>query len=115
MISLQRWDIVSVAFPFVEGYEVKRRPALIISTEALHQVHQLAYIAMITTARGMTDMRPQDIIIKDTAAAGLPEHCIIRPSRMTAIELGKDMRRLGSLSAQERRAVTSVLKLWFAV
>jgi mRNA-degrading endonuclease toxin of MazEF toxin-antitoxin module len=115
MIALQRWDIVSVAFPFVEGYDVKRRPGLIVSTDALHKAHQLAYVAMITTARNLQDLRPQDILIKDAKATGLPENCVIRPSRITAVELGKDMRILGSLSAQERRAVLAVLKLWFAV
>jgi mRNA-degrading endonuclease toxin of MazEF toxin-antitoxin module len=115
MNKLQRWDVVSVPFPFVEGYDIKRRPAVIISTDVLHRSHDLAYAAMVTTARDMTDLRLHDIVVNNAAAAGLPEKCVIRPSRITAIELSKNIRRLGSLSAQERRAVQAVLKQWFAV
>jgi mRNA-degrading endonuclease toxin of MazEF toxin-antitoxin module len=81
-VTFRRWDVVSVPFPFVEGHATKRRPALVVSTDAFHRAHRACFGAMITTARNMRDLRPDDIEIKGLARAGLPRPCVIRLARL---------------------------------
>jgi mRNA-degrading endonuclease toxin of MazEF toxin-antitoxin module len=114
-MRIERWDIVSLPFPFVEGYEAKRRPGLVISTDMLHKKHSIAFVAMITTARNMQDIRPDDIQIKSLEVSGLPAPCVIRLARTHTIELASSIRKIGVLGPADRRAVTALLKSWLAV
>jgi hypothetical protein len=74
-VIFRRWDVVSVPFPFIERYATKRRPALVDSTDAFHRAHGACFGAMITTARNMQDLRPDDIEVADLVKAGLPRAC----------------------------------------
>jgi mRNA interferase MazF len=112
-VTFRRWDIVSVPFPFVEGDATKRRPALVVSTDAFHQMHRACFGAMITTARHMRDVRPDDIEIKDLTRAGLPRPCVIRLARLATFEWSDRIRRAGTLDGGERRAVEALLQRWF--
>lgn len=114
-MTCERWDVVSVPFPFVEGHATKRRPALVISTDSFHRAHRACFGAMITTARNMRDVRPDDIAIADLAAAGLPRPCVIRLARIATFEWNGQFRRVGSLGASERAAVTALLQRWLGV
>jgi mRNA-degrading endonuclease toxin of MazEF toxin-antitoxin module len=113
-VRIERWDILSLPFPFVEGYEAKRRPGLVISTDALHKKHSLSFIAMITTARNMQDVRPDDIQIKNMDSTGLSVACVIRIARTHTIELTPSLRKIGTLGPSDRRAVTALMKSWLA-
>lgn len=113
-MTFKRWDVVAVPFPYVEGYETKRRPALVVSTDQFHRDQDACYGAMITTARNMTDTRDGDIEIQDLARAGLSTPCVIRLARLSTFEMANGIRRVGSLSRAERRAVTALLKRWLA-
>jgi mRNA interferase MazF len=73
-VTFERWQVISVPFPFVEDHGSKRRPALVVSTDAFHRAHSTCFGAMITTARHMRDLRPDDIPIR----AGLPRPCVVR-------------------------------------
>ena len=112
-MTFRRWDVLSAPFPFVEGYEVKRRPVLVVSTDDLHARHACCFAAMITTARGMTDLHADDVEVRDLATAGLPQACVVRLPSLITIKPSRDIRRLGSLGSQERRAVAGLLKRWF--
>jgi mRNA-degrading endonuclease toxin of MazEF toxin-antitoxin module len=50
-VTYKKWDVIAVPFPFVEGTEAKRRPALIVSSDALHAPHRVYWAMMITTAK----------------------------------------------------------------
>jgi hypothetical protein len=52
---------------------------------------------MITTARHMQDLRPDDIAIGDLARAGLQQACVIRLARLATFEWGDqtDLRQFG--------------------
>jgi mRNA interferase MazF len=112
-VTFRRWDIVSVPFPFVEGHATKRRPALVVSTDAFHRAHNACFGAMITTARDMRDMRPDDIEIAELSAAGLPRPCVIRLARLATFEWSDLIRRAGTLHRRERPAVEALLRRWF--
>ncbi|MBI3706804.1 MAG: type II toxin-antitoxin system PemK/MazF family toxin [Proteobacteria bacterium] len=114
-MTFKRWDIVSVPFPFVEGYETKRRPALVVSTDDFHRAHNACFGAMITTARNMQDIRIDDIKIGDLVGAGLPQPCVIRLARLTTFDASNLIRRTGTLGSQDRRAVAGLLKRWLGI
>ena len=103
-----RWDIVAVNFPFIEGTDAKRRPALIVSSERLHAEHGIYWIVMITTAK--SGQRANDIAITNRERAGLPEDCVIRVARITALSDGQIARRLGDVTPKDRSAVSALLK-----
>lgn len=111
-MTFRRWDVISVPFPFVEGHASKRRPALVVSTDAFHRAHRTCFGAMITTARHLQDQRPDDIVIKDLAQAGLPRPCVVRMARLATFEWGEQIRRVGTLDASERPAVQRLLDIW---
>ena len=114
-MTFRCWDVVSVPFPFVEGHATKRRPALVVSTDAFHRAHRACFGAMITTARNMQDVRPDDIAIADLAGAGLPRPCVIRLARLATFEWSDQIRRIGALGAPERPPVAALLRRWFEV
>lgn len=103
-----RWDVVVVEFPYIEGMESKRRPALIVSTDRLHRDHRLYWTVMITTAKA--GVRAHDIPVTNRAQAGLPEDCVIRVPRMSAFLENQIRRRLGAITAKDRTAVSALLR-----
>ena len=107
-MTYERWDVVAVPFPFIEGTESKRRPALVVSAAALHDRHRVYWTAMITTAKA--GEMPDDIRISDHRKAGLPESCVIRPTRMMTLGPAQIDRRLGSIGSKERAAVLAAIK-----
>jgi mRNA-degrading endonuclease toxin of MazEF toxin-antitoxin module len=107
-VTFRRWDVIAVNYPFVEGHSAKRRPGLIISGEALHLAHDVYFVAMITTAKA--GQQKDDIPIRDHLAAGLPEACVIRMTRVTTLSDQQIDRRLGAIAAGERNAVQRLLK-----
>jgi mRNA interferase MazF len=107
-VICKRWDVVRLTFPYVEGHDTKKRPALIVSTETLTASCRVLWAMMITTAKG--GMLAEDIPIKDHTSAGLPEECVIRPSRLFTISIDLLDRRLGTIKPQERNAVAAFLK-----
>jgi mRNA interferase MazF len=107
-VTYSRWDVVAVVFPFLEGDQAKHRPALIVSSERLHEKHELYWVAMITTAKA--GLREEDIPIANAELAGLPESCVIRVSRLTTLSDRQILRRLGSISPKQRNAVQALLR-----
>ena len=107
-MTYKRWDVVRVTFPYLEGHDAKKRPALIVSTEALSANYRVLWAMMITTAKG--GKLPEDISIKDPLSVGLPEECVIRPSRLFTVSAELMDRRLGAIKQQERVAVSAFLK-----
>ena len=104
----ERWDVVAVEFPFIEGAGRKRRPALVVSTDKLRQDHGVYWIAMITTAK--SGQQQGDIEVSDRNRAGLPEACVIRPSRLMTVSDAQIGRRLGNVAPKDRNAVSAFLK-----
>lgn len=106
-MTFRRWDVVVVEFPYIEGMDSKRRPALIVSTDRLHRGHRLYWTVMITTAKA--GMRADDIRVTNHEQAGLPEDCVIRVPRMSAFLDNQIQRRLGTITAKDRTAVSALL------
>jgi hypothetical protein len=86
-----------------------------VSTDAFHRAHRTCFGAMITTARHMQDLRPDDIEIADLGAAGLQQPCVIRVARLATFEWGDQIRRVGTLHRRERPAVATLLQRWLGI
>jgi mRNA interferase MazF len=113
-VTFKRWDVVAVPYPFIEGYESKRRPALVVSTDDFHRAHEACFAAMITTARNMQDVQVDDVEIGDLTATGLRQPCVIRVARLSTFDAAGQIRRIGTIGPRERRAVSGLLKRWIA-
>ena len=107
-MTYERWDVVAVDFPFIEGMEAKRRPALIVSSDKLRQEHGLYWTLMVTTAKG--GQRAEDIPVSNLDRAGLSVPCVIRASRIAAIAERGIARRIGDIAPRDRSAVSALLK-----
>jgi mRNA interferase MazF len=107
-VTYDRWDVVAVDFPFQEGGDIKRRPALVVSSERLRHEHGLYWIAMITTAK--SGRKSDDVPVTNVDRSGLPEDCVIRLSRILAVREVEITRRLGDVPPKDRAAVSALLK-----
>jgi mRNA interferase MazF len=84
----------------------QHRPALVVSTAELEQLHGLLWVAMITAAENRR--WPDDVAIGDLKMAGLPIPSIIRPSKLATVEAAQAERR-GTIQPSARRHVASAL------
>ena len=108
MTEYNRGDVVLVSFIFTDETGVKRRPAVIISSEAYHAGRDEAIIAAITS-------RTDRILIGDHLIADWQYAGLLFPSVVTSIirTIKREMinKRLGSLSTQDEGQIDRKLKL----
>jgi mRNA-degrading endonuclease toxin of MazEF toxin-antitoxin module len=107
-VTYKRWDVVAVHFPFIEGTDAKRRPALIVSSDRLRASHAIYWVVMITTAK--SGSRSDDVPVSNRERAGLPENCVIRVPRIAAIGDTRIARRIGEILPKDRNAVSALLR-----
>ena len=97
--TARRWDVVVLPFPFSDRLAEKRRPALLISGDALHRGYGLLWVAMITSAKSTS--WACDVVIEDLPAAGLSAPSVVRPAKIACIEAGRVVRAAGRIAASE--------------
>jgi len=107
MTEYNRGDVVLVSFVFSDETGERRRPAVIVSSEAYHKSRQEAIIAAITSR---TDrILAGDHLIKDWGEASL-----LFPSVATGIirtiKQGMLSRRLGIMSKADMEAINDNLR-----
>jgi len=112
MTEYSRGDVVLVSFVFPDQTGVKRRPAVIVSSDAYHQGRQEAIIAAITSR---TDrLMVGDHLIGDWREAGL-----LFPSVATGIvrtiKQGVIARRLGVMPKGDMQAIDGKLRVIFGL
>lgn len=107
-MDYERFDVVTVPFPFTDKAQSKRRPALILSSatsfgsKAGHSV-----MAMITSAKNPS--WPLDVAVSDLAGAGLPAPSVVRMKLFT-LDHRFVINRLGKLSDRDSKAVGGALR-----
>lgn len=107
-MDYDRFEVVIVPFPFTDKAQVKRRPALVLSSHAAfarkagHSV-----MAMITSAQNPP--WPLDVLISDLDAAGLPASSLVRMKLFT-LDHRFIIAKRGKLSEKDQRAVSRALK-----
>jgi mRNA interferase MazF len=95
MPNFRQGDVIKVPFPYTDRSTRQSRPALVVSTGNIEDVHGLLWVVMITSAenRGW----PGDVAVNNLAAAGLPVPSVIRTAKIATIE-ALDATRLGRVT-----------------
>lgn len=108
MTEYSRGDVVLVGFIFPDETGVKRRPAVIVSSDTYHQGRQEAIIAAITSR---TDrVLVGDHLISEWQEAGLL-FSSVATGIIRTIKQGMIARKLGSLADQDLQAISRNQKL----
>jgi len=107
-VSYERFAVVIVPFPFTDKVQVKRRPALILSSHvAFGRKAGHSITAMITSASNPP--WPLDVLVSDLDSAGLPAPSIVRMKLFT-LDHRFVVAKRGTLSDKDQRAVSRALK-----
>jgi mRNA interferase MazF len=102
MPIFDRFDVVSVPFPYTDRPVRQRRPALVVSAPAHEQATGLVWVVMITAAENRR--WPSDVRLADAQRAGLSIPSVVRPTKIATID-AVQASRIGSIAPAERRAV----------
>jgi len=94
--------VVVLPFPFTDSTAAKRRPALVLSTQAFNDRASHVVLAMITSRENPG--WPLDTDIRDLAAAGLSHASVVRMKLFTLDERFI-LRKAGALAAADQTAV----------
>ncbi|MCP4005468.1 MAG: type II toxin-antitoxin system PemK/MazF family toxin [bacterium] len=100
-------DVVLVPFPFTDQSASKRRPAVVVSSEAYHNERPDLVILAITS-QVRPGARIGEVAIAQWKEAGLLKASVLKPVVAT-IERGLVLRKLGRLEEEDRRALRGVL------
>lgn len=107
MTEYSRGDVVLVGFIFPDETGVKRRPAVIVSSDAYHQSRQETIIAAITS-------RTDRVLVGDHLITDWREAGLLFPSVATGIirtiKQGMIARKLGVMPKAEMEAINSRLR-----
>jgi len=110
MTRYKRGDVVLLNFGFSAEGGAKRRPALVVSSDAYHKHRHEIMIAAITSNVG----RP---LVGDHLVSGWHEAGLLSPSIVTGIvrTIKQSMvyRRLGTLPPQDLNAIDNALAISF--
>jgi mRNA interferase MazF len=107
MPAFDRYDIVSVPFPYTDRAAFERRPALVISGPALEGRFGLLWVLMITAAQNRS--WHGDVPILDHRAVGLPIPSIVRSAKIATVEASR-ARLCGRLPAVTAAAVDAAVE-----
>jgi mRNA interferase MazF len=107
MTNCDRGDVVLVPFPFTDLSDVKRRPALVVSTAEYNRATGDVVIAQITSRVG-SPTRPGDHQVEKWREAGLLRPSLVR-ARLTTLENGLLIRILGKMPAGEMELIDKAL------
>ena len=102
MPIFDRFDVVSVPFPYADRPIRQRRPALVVSSTSYERQTGLIWVVMITAAENRHWQG--DVPISNPAQAGLSIPSIVRPAKIATIEAAQAS-RIGNLGASEGDAV----------
>jgi mRNA interferase MazF len=100
-------DIVLVPFPFTDQSGTKKRPAVVVSSDAYHRAKRDVLI-MAVTSQARRAGAIGEIQIKDWKGAGLIKPSVVKPV-ITTIEASLIIRRLGQLKKEEQEALRTAI------
>lgn len=100
-MALSAGDVVVVDFPGAQG--IKRRPAIVLSSDEYHKARPDLIIGLVTSRVG-TDLGSTDCLLQDWEKAGLRKPSAFRSFLVTLPREGTP-RIVGSLSERDWQAV----------
>ncbi len=99
-------DVVLVGFPFTNLQAAKKRPAVIIHSQAYQDRPDV--ILMAITSQVREPLATGEALLQDWQAAGLAKPSVFKPLIAT-LEKAQIVKRLGKLSAEDRKRLVGVL------
>ena len=104
MQTFDTWDIIKVPFPYTDRPVRERRPALVVASGSIQELHGLLWVMMITSSenRGWSG----DVVVSDLKVSGLPVASIVRTAKIATIE-AKESDRIGALPTDDREAIST--------
>jgi mRNA interferase MazF len=104
-------DILLVPFPFTDQSDIKKRPAVVVSSPAYHK--ELSdLILMAVTSQLRPSARVGEALVSDWRGAGLLKPSLLKPILFN-IDKGLVSRRLGMLGREDldslRQSLRSIL------
>ena len=102
MPAFEQGDVIKVPFPYTDRPTRKSRPALVVSTGKIEELHGLLWVVMITSAQNRA--WPKDVPVSDLKQAGLPSPSVIRVVKIATIE-ASDASKIGSLISSQMNEV----------
>ena len=109
--TLKAGDVVVADFPGITG--VKRRPAVVVSTDAYHSHRPDVILGAITTNLAAA-ITPMDYTLNDWAAAGLHHPSVFR-SFLVTLPQAQVLAAIGHLSDKDWVAVQGRLQRAIAI
>jgi len=107
MTDCEFGDLVLVPFPFTDQSTTKRRPAVVVSTNAYHRERpDLIILAVTSQARPRAGLG--EAAVAKWKEAGLLRPSVLKPVVAT-IERGLVLRKLGRLAGEDRDTLRRVL------
>lgn len=108
MTAYKKGDVILVPFPFSDQTTTKKRPAVIISSDAYNNATSDIFIMAITSQIGK-ECGIGECLIKDWQNAGLLKPSAIKPA-VSTIEQSLVLKKLGRLSDHDLAAMENTLK-----
>jgi len=113
MTAYKRGDVVLVPFPFSNQTDAKKRPAVIISSDAYNNISSDIVIMAITSQPEKT-IGIGECLIQDWRDAGLLKPSAVKPAIAT-IEQTLVLKKLGKISLQDLISMDTALKEFLAI
>lgn len=101
-------DIVLVPFPFTDQTTTKKRPAVIVSSDAYNQ-QRPDIILMAVTSQMRSIGYFGDVPVSQWQQAGLLKPSVIKPI-FTTVEKGLILKKLGRISAKDRSVLQEAIQ-----
>ncbi|MGB3202999.1 MAG: type II toxin-antitoxin system PemK/MazF family toxin [Nodosilinea sp.] len=109
-MSCNPGDVLTVDFPGVTG--IKRRPAVVLSSNEYHDLRPDVIIGLITSQAKR--LGTTDYVLQDWQAAGLRVPSIFR-SFIVTLPRSPNLVVVGHVSAQDWQGITACVKVALAV
>lgn len=107
MTGFEFGDIVLVPFPFTDQTAAKKRPGVVISSDA-YQRERPDLIIMAVTSQIKSTQTLGEVFVKDWQGAGLLKPSVIKPVIAT-IEMPLVIKTLGRLKDDDQAALRSAI------
>ena len=101
-------DLVLVPFPFTDQTGIKKRPAIVVSSDAYQRQRPDVVLMAVTSQLLRPAGAVGEVLITEWQKAGLPKASLIRPV-LTTIEKRLILRKLGELQEPDRTALRQAL------
>jgi mRNA interferase MazF len=101
-------DLVLVPFPFTDQTGIKKRPAIVVSSDAYQRQRPDVVLMAVTSQLLRPAGAVGEVLITEWQQAGLPKASLIKPV-LTTIENRLILRKLGELQEPDRTALRQAL------